>query len=305
MRDKVVQQATAQELTRMYDADFSENTYAYRPGKSALSAVKIIEDMVESGEYPWVVKLDVHHYFDEIPHKLLEKKLKQKIKEEDSLELIMYSATTPSLQEGGEVKEKTVGIYQGSIVSPILSNIYLNDLDHSFDGREIFYMRYADDILIAAKSKESAMQEWKRTEVYLESLGLSLNQTKSKLVEYPGTFEYLGYAFSPKGKVIPKKAEENLNDRLEMMWLSQTKLTFSEKLKKGAEILEGWEQYFKNKKNIGSIYEYMIILYMTQQKNVDIKYLLVERKKLHNVNPENMKFLIEYWKKKAPMPARF
>lgn len=298
MRDKVVQQATAQELTRIYDADFSENTYAYRPGKSALSAVKIIEDMVESGEYPWVVKLDVQHYFDEIPHKLLEKKLKQKIKEEDSLELIMYSATTPSLQEGGEVKEKTVGIYQGSIVSPILSNIYLNDLDHSFDGREIFYMRYADDILIAAKSKESAMQEWKRTEVYLESLGLSLNQTKSKLVEYPGTFEYLGYAFSPKGKVIPKKAEENLNDRLEMMWLSQTKLTFSEKLKKGAEILEGWEQYFKNKKNIGSIYEYMIILYMTQQKNVDIKYLLSERKKLHNVNPENMKFLIEYWKKK-------
>ena len=142
------------------------------------------------------------------------------------------------------------------------------------------------------------MQEWKRTEVYLESLGLSLNQTKSKLVEYTGTFEYLGYAFSPKGKVIPKKAEENLNDRLEMMWLSQTKLTFSEKLKKGAEILEGWEQYFKNKKNIGSIYEYMIILYMTQQKNVDIKYLLSERKKLHNVNPENMKFLIEYWKKK-------
>ena len=117
--------------------------------------------MVESGEYPWVVKLDVQHYFDEIPHKLLEKKLKQKIKEEDSLELIMYSETTPSLQEGGEVKEKTVGIYQGSIVSPILSNIYLNDLDHSFDGREIFYMRYADDILIAAKSKESAMQEWK------------------------------------------------------------------------------------------------------------------------------------------------
>ncbi|CDE54369.1 group II intron-encoding maturase [Roseburia sp. CAG:303] len=158
MRDKVVQQATAQELTRIYDADFSENTYAYRPGKSALSAVKIIEDIVESGEYPWVVKLDVQHYFDEIPHKLLEKKLKQKIKEEDSLELIMYSATTPSLQEGGEVKEKTVGIYQGSIVSPILSNIYLNDLDHSFDGREIFYMRYADDILIAAKSKESAMQ---------------------------------------------------------------------------------------------------------------------------------------------------
>ena len=64
MRDKVVQQATAQELTRIYDADFSENTYAYRPGKSALSAVKIIEDMVESGEYPWVVKLDVQHYFD-------------------------------------------------------------------------------------------------------------------------------------------------------------------------------------------------------------------------------------------------
>ncbi|MCR5324944.1 MAG: hypothetical protein K6E85_16935 [Lachnospiraceae bacterium] len=297
MRDKVVAQSLADELTKLYDALLPDCCYAYRPGRSALNAVESISDNSSNEEYSTFVKTDIEHFFDNIPYNRLEEILRKKIPEDDVLDLIRDSVTTQILSENGDLIVKRIGIHQGSSLSPILSNIYLMELDENMGLSGDLYYRYADDILILSKEHEKGIEMLNELKNRIEAMALRLNATKTLTGDIANGFDYLGYHFDRSGKAIPAKAEESLTERLEGVWLSEKSSSVTELLKKCAEIVNGWEQYFRGDREPASVYEYAAVLYMTHNRNYDGADTFFEnRKKYHNNDKRLLKWMVSVWK---------
>ncbi len=295
MRDKVVQQSVATELVRIYDESMSESTFAYRPGRSALQAIDFLDKRMQSQKVSWMMKLDIESFFDNIILETLYLKLRIRIREEDVMELIRISCETAVLQKDGELRKKTLGIYQGSAIAPVLSNIYLLDFDQEFSQKCGVYVRYSDDILILGDSREELELLRDSIRVRLQGLGLKLNERKTMITDTQNGVDFLGYHLSTQGKTIPAKAEENLSEKLENIWLSE-KITIEEKLRKGAEILEGWEQYYRNERKIGSIQEYVVVIYSVRYKEKHILETLMERRhEFKNIYKEICGYLANVW----------
>ena len=156
MRDKVVQQSLASELTKLFDNRLSSQSYAYRSDKSALQAIEDITTAINTKQFNAMLKLDITHFFDCIRWDLLKGRLSRVIKEEDVLELIRLNACTAMMNDvTGELTEKRVGIHQGSAIAPILSNIYMMDFDVALSKPGFFYVRYSDDMLVLGTDKKS------------------------------------------------------------------------------------------------------------------------------------------------------
>lgn len=298
MRDKVVQQSIASELQKIYEPVFCEGTFAYRNGRSALQAVEKMEKYLCECRTEWVLKLDIQNFFDSISAEKLRNELKRVIREEDVLELIMENAQAESLQKGGEIVRKSFGIWQGSGIAPILSNIYLKDFDYEMSERTKFFVRYSDDILIVAEDKDAACELLRFTEVYMQERGLSLNDRKSQLIPVDAGVDFLGYHFDGNGKSVPLRAEINLQERLESLFLTASGLSTKEKLKKGAEILEGWEQYYREERSICSIQEYAVVLYMVQNKEDALQKIGDMRPNYQNTYRELAEYMLAIWKKR-------
>lgn len=297
MRDKVVQQSLASELVRMYDGLMSESTYAYRPGRAALQAIGYLDLALKSGKYNWALKADIQGFFDHIRLEKLYQILRERIKEEDVIDLIRRCCEAPSIEKDGSLTAKTIGVYQGSGIAPVLSNIYLMKFDHEIRQRFHIYVRYSDDILILGDDKEKLEKIQQFMALYLEQLGLQLHEKKTKIVSLDEGVEFLGYALSKDGKQIPDKAEKNLDGSLEDIFLNR-KTTLEEKLKKGAEILNGWEQYYDQKRQIGSIQEYAVVVYMMQNHtDGKLEFLQKTRLKFENVYKSICIYLVKFWKK--------
>ena len=158
MRDKVVQQSIAEELRRMYDGFFSTQTYAYRANKSALLAVQEIDQKIMTGKYSWVLKIDIRKFFDTMQWSTLEKILRERIREDDVINLIRMEYCSLSVDKDGELMKKSLGIYQGSSIAPVLSNIYLMKFDQEMIKTESYYLRYSDDMLFLAESREKLVE---------------------------------------------------------------------------------------------------------------------------------------------------
>ena len=283
MRDKVVQQSIATELNRIYDNQFSTQSFAYRNNKSALNAVNSIEELILTQRYKYVAKLDISHYFDNILWNNMLPVLKRRIKEDDVLELIEESVKGRSLEDTGELVEKKTGIYQGASISPILSNIYLMDFDNRMTKCTKGFFRYSDDILLLGEDKEEIQKLIQLAKVGLEQMGLNINEKKSRYTILTEGVDFLGYHFSDKGKAIPAKAEANLNERLELMWLTSAEVICKEKIGKAIEIIGGWEQYFREKRMPTSIFEYVALVYAAQGKEEYLKKLIESRKNYNNM----------------------
>lgn len=255
LRDKIVQQSIVQELHKLFDHSFASESCAFRSNRSALEAVSQIEKVVQSYKEKdgFVVKTDIHHFFEEIDHEIMMDILKDRIKEPETLGLIRQFLETSSLSEDGEIRKRERGICQGSSIAPILSNIYLNAFDYQVRDQADRYWRYADDIL-GICSSEAQAQKWMNTiETQLAERKLTINQEKTVCRNLSEGFSYLGYQFSIEGKRIPAKKENALREKLEELWTQN--FSFEEKIKKGQEILNGWKQYFQEKRKIESIYE--------------------------------------------------
>lgn len=300
MRDKVVQQSIAAELQKIYDPLFSSSTYAYRNGRSALQAIEGIEKAMIRHKSGWILKLDIHAFFDSIQMEGLLRELRRVIKEEDVLELIRETVQTKSLQTDGELKEKRCGIWQGSSIAPVLSNIYLREFDFQISKRTLHFVRYSDDMLAIAETRESAFEILRFVKVYMQGIGLVLNESKTALVPVQEGVDFLGYHFDHNGKSVPAKAEQSLQERLESIFLTASDLPTKDKLKKGAEILEGWEQYYREERPIGSILEYAVVLYMVQNKDEEVfRKICSMRKDYRNAYRELAEYMIPIWKKQG------
>ena len=298
MRDKVIQQSLAEELNRIFDGRFSRQTYAYRANKSALTGIDEINEQIRSGKFEVFLKIDISHYFDTIQWKLLYEMLKQSVSEEDVLELIRENCCSVSLDETtGELEDKRDGLYQGSGIAPVLSNVYLMGFDQSMcknDG--IYYLRYSDDILILGQERDGLVNLINEIKREFDRLGLKINEKKSCIGEIADGFNFLGYHFDKNGKAIPAKAESNLYDRLEMMWLTSGDIGIEDKLKKVLEIVGGWEQYFRNDREIGSIFEYAALVY-AHGSDEDYRTELISRRGGQiNIYRDIAEYLRSFWR---------
>ncbi len=261
-----------------------------------MNAVNAIEEEIQTGRYSWILKVDIAHFFDEIEWKILKNILKQDIREEDVLFLIEENVKSVMLEDSGELVAKRRGIYQGSGISPILSNIYMMDFDQWMSGKDGFYVRYSDDMMLLGDSRDKMMKVLSEINVRLHQIGLQINESKTHCVSLEEGADLLGYHFSAGGKSIPNKAIQSLQDRLETMWLTSSTLPIEKKMAKAIEIIGGWEQYFREKRKTTSVFEYMALVYAVQFKENYTDELKERRRTVMNIYKDIALYLAAMWK---------
>lgn len=198
--DRIIQQAIAQQLTPIYEPLFSELSYGYRPGRSAQMAIGKVKEYAEQG-YTQAVLVDLSKYFDTLNHELLMNLLRKNIRDKRVIELIKRYLKAGVMENGIRVKTEE-GSPQGGPLSPLLANICLNEYDQEMARRGVPVIRYADDIVVLAKSKRAAQRLLETTQRYLEGkLKLRMNVEKSRVVSVFAirNFKFLGFALG-KGK---------------------------------------------------------------------------------------------------------
>ena len=193
--DRIVQQAIAQVLVPLYEPQFIDGSYGYRPDRSAQMAIQKVKEYAEEG-YKYAVQLDLSKYFDTLNHALLINLLRRTIRDERVIQLIKKYLKSGVMENGVCVKTEE-GSPQGGPLSPLLANIYLNEFDHEFENRGVKVIRYADDIVLLAKSQRATERLLETSTRYLESkLKLTVNREKSKTVSVVAirNFKFLGFA---------------------------------------------------------------------------------------------------------------
>ena len=191
--DRIIQQAIAQVLTPIYEEQFSETSYGFRPGRSCEMAIIKTLEIFNDG-YNWIVDIDLEKFFDNVCHDKLISIIMKTIHDGELVSLIRKYLKA-GIMENGVVIETTKGTPQGGNISPLLSNIMLNELDKELDKRNLHYVRYADDCLIMVKSEKAANRVMETITKFIEKkLGLKVNATKSKVAR-PKDIKYLGFGF--------------------------------------------------------------------------------------------------------------
>ena len=187
----------------IYEPLFSENSFGYRPGKSAKDAIRKVKEYAEQG-YTHAVSLDLSKYFDTLNHTILLNLLRRDIKDERVIQMVKRYLKS-GVMENGVVIETEEGSPQGGNLSPLLANVYLNEFDQEYKKRGVPCIRYADDIVLLAKSERAAQRLLGTSTKYLEgALKLKVNQEKSRVVSVFAirNFKFLGFALGRNGKGI-------------------------------------------------------------------------------------------------------
>ena len=250
--DRMLQQAVGQVLANRFEMEFEDYSYGFRPNKNALQAVLKALEYINNG-YQDIVDIDLKSFFDEVDHCILLQLLYRRVKCPLTLRLIRKWLRAPILINGQLVKRRK-GVPQGSPLSPILSNIMLDELDKELDRRGLKYARYADDFSIYCKSQWQARKTGNEIYLFLKSkLHLPINREKSG-IRRPVNFTLLGYGFVPtykkgeKGKyqlVVSDKGWKNLKLKLKAITRKTTPATFDERIHKLKEVQQGWLQYYR------------------------------------------------------------
>jgi group II intron reverse transcriptase/maturase len=198
--DRIIQQAIAQQLTPIFEPLFSNNSFGYRPGRSAQMAITRVKEYAEQG-YTRAVLIDLSKYFDTLNHELLMNLMRKRVHDKRVTELIKKYLKSGVMENGLVIKTRE-GSPQGGPLSPLLANIYLNEFDQEMARRGVLVIRYADDIVVLAKSERAAQRLLETSQKYLEEkLKLRMNLEKSRVVSVVAirNFKFLGFALG-KGK---------------------------------------------------------------------------------------------------------
>jgi len=250
--DRMLQQAVGQILCNYYDMEFSDNSYGFRPGRNAHQAVLRAREYINSG-HTCIVDIDLKTFFDEVDHCLLLQILYRKVKCRQSLRLIRKWLRAP-IQLNGKLVKRRKGVPQGSPLSPILSNIMLDELDKELTRMGVKYVRYADDFSIYCHEKSEAEEVQEKIYKFLKKkLHLPINEEKSG-IRTPEEFTILGYGFErtkdeSEGNgyhlIVRKKSWETLKGNLREATRKTKPYTFDERMTKLKEIQRGWVQYYR------------------------------------------------------------
>ena len=244
--DRMIQQALLQVLTPIFDPTFSDASYGFRPGRSAHEAVRCAREHIAAGNR-WVVDLDIEKFFDRVNHDILMSRVARRVKDKRVLLLIRRYLQAGTM-EGGLMSPRREGTPQGGPLSPLLSNIYLDDLDKELERRGHLFVRYADDCNVYVRSEVAGRRVMTSLERFLwKRLRLRTNHEKSS-VDRPWKRQFLGYTVThhlrPKLKVSPK-AVKRLKAKLRVLFRRGRGRNLSRTCAELDPKLRGWVAYYR------------------------------------------------------------
>jgi RNA-directed DNA polymerase len=246
VRDRVVQAALLAVLEPIFERDFAAHSYGFRPNRGCLDALRRVDNLLKAG-YSWVVDADLKGYFDSIPHSPLKQRVAEKVSDGKVLKLV-DAFLTAKVMETAEGWTPQKGTPQGAVVSPLLSNIYLDPLDQKMATKGIEMVRYADDFVILCRSEAEAKQALGQVQEWTVSAGLQLHPQKTRIVDarQAGGFDFLGYHFE-RGICWPRtKSLRKFKDTVRAKTPRGNGHSLDAIIADLNRSLKGWFEYFKH-----------------------------------------------------------
>lgn len=247
VKDRIAQQAVKMAIEPIFEKEFLDTSYGFRPKRGAKGAIEAVSKLIEEG-YAWVVDADLQAYFDTIPHDKLLSKISTRISDGRIIHLIKKWLEQPIMEECRNWIP-IEGTPQGGVISPLLANIYLHDLDKTLADAKYKMIRYADDFVILTKTKEDAESALRIVQEWVIAHGLTLHPEKTKLgncmVEGEG-FDFLGYRFEAGKRWIRRKSIQRFRDRIREKTSRVCGQSIEYVIKQINPILRGWGIYFKD-----------------------------------------------------------
>ena len=289
--DRVIQQAITQELVPIYEEQFSENSFGFRPKRGQHDALKQCRKNVNDG-YVYVVDMDLEKFFDTVCQSKLIEVLSRTIKDGRVISLI-HKYLNAGVIENGLFERTEIGMPQGGPLSPLLSNIMLNELDKELERRGHKFVRYADDCMIFCRSRKSAERTLRNIIPFIEEkLFLKVNRTKTE-VAHISKVKYLGYAFYRyKGKCrfrVHQKSVIKMKKRIRELTDRNNGMSNEIREKKYQEYVRGWVEYYKLADMKGLLAEMdswarrrIRAIYWKQWKRVRTRYQILRKLKLQH-----------------------
>lgn len=245
--DRVIEQAISQVLTPIFDPMFSESSYGFRPNRRCEQAILKLLAYFNDG-YVWIVDIDLEKFFDNVPQDKLMSFVGRVIHDGDT-ESLIRKYLKAGVMNRGKYESSEIGTPQGGNISPLLSNIMLNELDRELERRGLKFTRYADDVVIVVKSKAAATRVMYSITDWIErKLGLKVNASKTKVTR-PSKLKYLGYGFWNNKGVWKARPHEDSVERLKRKLKALTRrnwnVDLTYRIKKINEVSRGWINYFR------------------------------------------------------------
>lgn len=246
--DRLIQQAIVQVLSPIYEQQFSETSYGFRLNRSCEMAIIKLLEYFNDG-YTWIVDIDLQKFFDTVCHDKLISIIMKTIHDGELVSLIRKYLVS-GVMENGVVSPTKVGTPQGGNLSPLLSNIMLNELDKELEKRGLRFTRYADDCIIVVQSEKAANRVMESITKFIEKkLGLKVNVEKSKVAR-PNQIKYLGFGFyyTTTGRIKPKphvKSIQKFKRKLKQLTKRKWSISLSDRIVRLNQVIRGWINYFR------------------------------------------------------------
>jgi RNA-directed DNA polymerase len=246
VRDRVVQAALRAVLEPIFERDFAAQSYGFRPNRGCKDALRRVDTLLKAG-YSWVVDADLKSYFDTIPHSALKARVQEKVADGPVLGRLEAFLTAKVMETAaGWTPEE--GTPQGAVISPLLSNLYLDPLDHQMAAAGFEMVRYADDFVILCRSEAEARQALERVREWTVRAGLTLHPIKTRIVDArpAGGFDFLGYHFERGLRWPRRKSLEKLKNTIRAQTRRRNGQSLAAVITDLNRSLAGWFEYFKH-----------------------------------------------------------
>ena len=251
VRDRTVEAALKHVLEPIFEHDFAEHSYGFRPGRGCREAVQRVEQLLSEGR-TWCVDLDFKSYFDTIPHERLLGLVRQRVVDGSVLALLAQSLKAGVLEAMKGWQPTEGGTPQGAVISPLLANLYLNPLDHQMAGQGWEMVRYADDLVVLCRTQEEAEQARAYLRQWAEQAGLTVHPTKTRIVNAASEgFDFLGWHFRGGKKWPRQKSLQKLQEKLRPLTRRTNGRSLGAIIAKANPILRGWHGYFRESHSTG------------------------------------------------------
>ena len=245
--DRIIQQALVQKMTPIFEPTFSEYSYGFRPNRRCQNAIDRALELLNQG-YEWIIDLDLEKFFDKVPQDKLIRLVDNMVNDSDVTALI-HKYLRAGVLINGEFEDTTIGTPQGGNLSPLLSNIYLNELDKELERRGLHFARYADDCVIFVKTEFSAERVMRNIVAFIETkLKLKVNAEKTHITR-PTKLKYLGFSFTKQKDIWEARPHQESFKKLFLKLKKLVKRSWSVdltyRIKKINEVLRGWINYYR------------------------------------------------------------